>query len=128
MVFLKMKLTVGAGVFTAVDLAVSAFLFPTGLGAGCQLGAVHASRTAVHLPAGIEMQVVAYCRQVEVLGNELLNEVQAFEVGLGVKAATATTPWTNNPLPLPDADCLGVDADNFGDNAYGKRWQVFHAV
>ena len=111
MVVLKTELTVGAGVFAAVDLAVSAFLFPTGLGAGCQLRAVHAGGAAVQLPAGVEAQVVAYRRQVEVLGDELLNEAQAFEVSFGIKAAAAPALGLDYLLLLPDADGLGVDID-----------------
>jgi len=110
-IFLKMKLTLRAGILVAVGLAVGPFLFPSGLGAQRQLGAVHTGGATVQLPAGVKAQIVAYRRQVEVLGDELLNEAQAFEVGLGVKAAATSPLRLDYPPPLPDADGLGVDIE-----------------
>ena len=111
MIFLAV-FTFRAAILVAVGLAVGPFLFPAGLGANRQLGAVHTGgATIVHLPAGVKAQIVAYRRQVEVFGHQPLNEAQAFEVGLGIKAAAAPPPRLDYPMPLPDTDSLGVDID-----------------
>ena len=108
MLCLKTEFTFRAGILVAVGLTVSPFLFPAGLGANRQLGAVHTGGAAVQLPAGVKAQIVAYRRQVEVFGHKLLNEAQALEVGLGIKAAAAPALRLDYPMPLPDADGLGM--------------------
>jgi len=125
---LKAEFTFGAGVFITVNLTVDAFLLPAGFGANRQFGAVHTGGATVQLPAGVKAQIVADCRQVEVFRYQLLNEVQAFEVSLGIEAAAAPTLGLDYPLLLPDADGLGVDIDQPRDNTYGKYRPIIHAV
>jgi len=90
-------------------LAVNPILFPAGLVAMGVLGAVHAVRAPLHIPARVEAQIMPYCRQIQPFKCQFLDELQPFQIIVGVETSAAPPPRTDDAVSLPDPDGLGMD-------------------
>jgi hypothetical protein len=71
-------------------------------------------------PAGIELQVGAGAGQIEPLViEEVLNEEQSLEVGVGVAAEPSSPFGLDEPLSIPYPQRLGVETEELRDDADG---------
>ena len=61
------EFTIEARVFIVRYMAVSPHLLPAGFGAANIERALHATGAVVHLPAGIKLEKMTYCRKVKPL-------------------------------------------------------------
>ena len=104
-----MELTFGAEVFITGDQTVGALLSPARLCASGVLGAAHAPGAIAHRPARIELEVMVDGGKVQSFGDELLNELQAFEIFVGIEPFSASSHrGFDHARPLPHTDGLGM--------------------
>jgi len=61
LLLLFMEFTIEARIFVTRYLAVTSLMFPAGFCAH-KLRAMHTGRTTVQLPAGVKLEIMAYCR------------------------------------------------------------------
>ena len=116
--FMFAVFTISAEVIIAGHQAVGSLLFPAGLRAAVIRGAVHAMRASIQLPAGVELKVVAYCRYVQAIICQSSNELQSFQVVVGIESPATSPSGVNHSMLFPHPDGFRMNVQHFCDNPY----------